>query len=237
MTAPGTLPVAEVFGPTVQGEGPAAGRPAAFLRLGGCNLTCSWCDSAFTWDRDRYDLRTEITDTPPDQIADRILATGARLVIITGGEPMIHQSSEEWTTLLDRLVRAQRRVEIETNGTIAPLHDGRINRWVVSPKLGNSGVDPRRAVKPRALQVYRALAAEGRAVLKLVCGTPGDVDESARFAAEHGFRADRVWISPLGTTPDQVVASTAAIASPTVAAGMNLGTRLHVLAWGSERGR
>ena len=45
---PLTLVVAEVFGPTVQGEGPSAGRRASFIRLGGCNLHCDWCDTKFT---------------------------------------------------------------------------------------------------------------------------------------------------------------------------------------------
>ena len=54
------LVVAEIFGPTWQGEGPSAGQVAAFVRLGLCNLTCAWCDTAYTWDRSRFDLRAEL---------------------------------------------------------------------------------------------------------------------------------------------------------------------------------
>ena len=43
-----TSPVSEVFGPTLQGEGPHAGRPCHFIRLGGCNLSCSWCDTPYS---------------------------------------------------------------------------------------------------------------------------------------------------------------------------------------------
>ena len=59
-----TLPLSEVFGPTFQGEGPHAGRRCAFVRLGGCNLSCEWCDTPYTWDATRYDLALENPETP-----------------------------------------------------------------------------------------------------------------------------------------------------------------------------
>lgn len=54
-----SLVVSEVFGPTHQGEGPHAGQLCAFVRLMGCNLSCSWCDTPYTWDASRYDLKAE----------------------------------------------------------------------------------------------------------------------------------------------------------------------------------
>ena len=56
-----SLAVSEIFGPTLQGEGPSSGRRAMFLRLAGCNLSCSWCDTAYTWDWSRYDKKAEVT--------------------------------------------------------------------------------------------------------------------------------------------------------------------------------
>ena len=53
--ADGGLVVAEVFGPTFQGEGPSTGQRAGFVRLGRCNLDCSWCDTPYTWDWERFD--------------------------------------------------------------------------------------------------------------------------------------------------------------------------------------
>ena len=57
---PDELLVAEIFGPTWQGEGPSAGKVAAFVRLGLCDQACSWCDTPYTWDRACHDLRTEL---------------------------------------------------------------------------------------------------------------------------------------------------------------------------------
>jgi 7-carboxy-7-deazaguanine synthase len=74
------LVVSEVFGPTIQGEGPHAGQRAAFVRLGGCNLTCTWCDTAYTWDARRYDLRAELHRVP----ITRVQATSSPASAHTG---------------------------------------------------------------------------------------------------------------------------------------------------------
>lgn len=58
--AEGELVVSEVFGPTFQGEGPSLGRRAGFVRLGRCNLDCSWCDTPNTWDWSRFDPAIEL---------------------------------------------------------------------------------------------------------------------------------------------------------------------------------
>src|SRR6185503_19654802 len=76
--------VKEMFGPTLQGEGAHAGRPCVFLRFAVCNLACTWCDTDF---RAEGAARLEAAE-----IVERLLALdvhGARLVIVTGGEPAL----------------------------------------------------------------------------------------------------------------------------------------------------
>lgn len=55
------IPVMEIFGPTVQGEGMVIGQKTMFVRTAGCDYRCSWCDSAFTWDGSGKDLIRMIT--------------------------------------------------------------------------------------------------------------------------------------------------------------------------------
>lgn len=230
-----TLVASEVFGPTIQGEGPNVGRRAGFIRLGGCNLACSWCDTPYSWDGSRFDLRSELERRPVADLAARALAGAPDLVVITGGEPMLHQQQPGWPRLLDA-VTGHAAVEIETNGTITPTREtlSRPVRFNVSPKLGHSG-DPEFArIKPLRLAAF---ALTRRAVFKFVCRDAGDVIDVAGIVDECDLDPATVWISPEGTDPETVIQHHRATADTAIDYGFNISTRLHVLLWGNERAR
>jgi organic radical activating enzyme len=232
-----SLVVSEVFGPTIQGEGPSTGNRALFIRLGGCNLSCSWCDTPYTWDAKRFDLRAELTRRPVGEIMAAVRRADVRLVVITGGEPLLHQHQSGWPALLDELDRWGMFVEVETNGTVMPTEatiDASLD-FNVSPKLAHSGLPEADRIKP---DVLRRLAADDvRAIWKFVLSGPGDLAEVDALVTEYGIDRHKVWVMAEGTTPDAVLAGTRAIADPAIAAGFNVTTRLHTLVWGQERGR
>ncbi len=101
-----TLPVMEYFY-TIQGEGFHQGKAAYFIRLGGCDVGCVWCDVKESWDATKHplikieDLITEVKKTP------------AEIVVITGGEPLMHNLDE----LTNQLKVAGLKTNIETSGT------------------------------------------------------------------------------------------------------------------------
>ena len=105
------LAVQEIF-PTLQGEGPFAGMPAVFVRLGGCNLACSFCDTEFE-DFDEMSLR-DIIGEVESLAKSSVNAKARKLVVITGGEPLRQPIELLCQTLLDDGFD----VQIETNGTI-----------------------------------------------------------------------------------------------------------------------
>lgn len=120
-----TLEVKEIF-PTLQGEGPLAGMPSVFIRLGGCNLACSFCDTDFE------DYRNMSTSDVVTQAKELALEEGKfvrKLTVITGGEPF-RQPIEK---LCDGLLAAGFDVQIETNGTLYRPLDERV-QIVCSPK-------------------------------------------------------------------------------------------------------
>ena len=234
-----TLPIAEVFGPTFQGEGPSAGRLAAFIRVGGCNLTCRDCDTPYTWDAGRYDLRAEL---PPLSVDD-ILAVlhPARLVVITGGDPTLYRNYEAMNRLLGALAEQSRQVEVETNGTLNPQPmDTYPLRFNVSPKLaGAMSDDPaERRIVPEALACYGKLARLGQAVFKFVVTSPADVAEGVTLADQYEVPRRALWFMPEGTTPARLLDVARKVADPVLSAGANLTLRQHVLLWPTtERGR
>ncbi len=227
-----TLAVSEIFGPTVQGEGPTAGRRAGFVRLGRCNLDCVWCDTPYTWDWDRFDPAVEVTPLPTSEVVARLDAMMVERVVVTGGEPLLQQRG-----LLPLLLALGERgwvVEVETNGTIAPSPAvaAAVTAFNVSPKLANSGIPLTRRIRPAALG---ALVETGKAVFKFVVAEASELDEVAALVSAHGLAP--VWIMPEGTSAAVVSSRLAALADPVVARGWNLSTRLQVLVWGDERGR
>ena len=229
---PDELVVAEVFGPTFQGEGPSTGRRAGFVRLGRCNLDCSWCDTPYTWDWDRYDPVDELRRETVASVLAQLEPMAPEIVVVTGGEPLLQQ--RKLVRLIEECAARGWPVEIETNGTIVPDDGlvGLVGQWNVSPKLANSGIPHDKRIRPDALA---ALSTTGRAVFKFVATEAADLDEVADLVDTHGLK--RVWIMPEGTDPTTLLERTRQLADPVLARGWNLTPRLHVLLWGDQRGR
>jgi len=101
-----TLPVMEAFY-TLQGEGYHQGKAAYFIRLGGCDVGCVWCDVKDSWDAGRHPLRSI------DAIVQEAARHPGRLAVITGGEPLMH----DLQALTDALHAAGFQTNIETSGS------------------------------------------------------------------------------------------------------------------------
>jgi organic radical activating enzyme len=234
MTA--TVPVAEVFGPVFQGEGPHVGRVCSFLRLSGCNLSCSWCDTPYTWDWTRYDRDEEATEHTVAWLVAELTAHHTDLLILTGGEPMIHHRN---AALMGALTEWPGDVHVETNGTITPgpWWDRRVTHWSVSPKLAHGGDPASRRIKHRPLAWFaeRARTVGGRAAFKFVAREPADLDEVAWQVDLYHVPRTQVWIMPEGID-STVLRDRAVTLAPHVARrGWNLTLRQHVAMYGTDR--
>lgn len=223
---------AEIFA-SIQGEGPSVGTPSAFVRLSGCNLRCSWCDTPYTWDWKRFSPGQESVEVEPAYVAEAIRGLGLRNVVITGGEPLLQKRQLE--SLVRELKSGGLRVEIETNGTVAPgkLKD-HVDQWNVSPKLANAGNRGLRPVRRRALAQFAALPG---ATFKFVVVDGREVGEIRELVEFLGISNDRVVLMPEGRTSDELARHSDRIAAICQETGYRFGTRLHILLWGDVRGR
>ena len=128
ITDPDYLPVMESFY-TIQGEGFYSGTPAYFIRLGGCDVGCVWCDVKESWDASQFEWFSV------GQISKDAKNSGAHVVVVTGGEPLMYDLSE----LTSELKRLGLQTNIETSGTY-PL-SGQWDWICFSPKKFKAPLD------------------------------------------------------------------------------------------------
>jgi 7-carboxy-7-deazaguanine synthase len=233
--------ISEIFGPTVQGEGPSAGQAAMFVRLSGCNLSCSWCDTPYTWDwrgvnGTAFDRKAETIRMDVDLVVKAVEAGGGHLVVITGGEPLIQRS--ELVELCSALSALTHAIEIETNGTLSPPHElwhVPFLTFNVSPKLSNAGMARHQTWKPDIIEQF---ARSGRAVFKFVLAGYPDLEELDKLVRHvPSLRPEMIWLMPEARDAGTLAARMGAVADAAIERGYNATGRLQVLAWGATRGR
>lgn len=131
------IPVMEIFGPTVQGEGMVIGQKTMFVRTAGCDYSCSWCDSAFTWDGTGAD---EIQMMTAEQIVTELRKVGGKTfshVTLSGGNPALLKHVDD---LIRELHRNDIRIAVETQGSRWQEWLLDIDELTLSPKPPSSGM-------------------------------------------------------------------------------------------------
>ncbi|MFC7154580.1 7-carboxy-7-deazaguanine synthase QueE [Halomarina halobia] len=241
----GDLPINELFY-SLQGEGKLAGVPSVFVRTSGCNLRCWFCDSYHTsWEP------THARMTVDDVLREVRARERAEHVVLTGGEPLVHEASVE---LLERLADAGYHTTVETNGTIH--RDAPIDLASVSPKLASSTPTPENAPEGADAGAWTErhearridLASLARFVedyetqLKFVVTGPDDLPEvvslveEVRAAAAAPVPNDDVLLMPEGTTREALAERRTEVADLALEYGFRYTPRLHVDLWNDAPG-
>jgi 7-carboxy-7-deazaguanine synthase len=225
---------------TLQGEGTSCGRPAIFLRLLNCNLSCVWCDTPYTWNfekvqsdhPEKYVKKEQQIELSRQQIRDAINSyPDHAILVITGGEPLLQQ--DQIIELIYGEDLNVDKIEIETNGTIVPdveLFD-RV-QFNVSLKLSNAGMTKDKRLRDKAIEAY----VEANSIFKFVVDTPEDLEEIKTIIDEYEIDHSRVWLMPQGRAVDELNSKLEWLADICIKNGFNLTNRLHVQTWGAKRG-
>jgi 7-carboxy-7-deazaguanine synthase len=230
----------EIFGPTIQGEGPEAGRPAYFVRFGGCDYRCSWCDSMYAVDP--HVVKAESRRLTSRAIAAELagLEDGPEMAVLTGGNPAIFELGD----LVSLLHRRRMDVSVETQGSVWREWLSDVDRLVVSPKGPSSEMDtPRHRAQFDGFM--DAALGNPSLVLKVVVFDERDLAWAELLASTYDGVPFFVSAgSDVGAPAEETLARLAGryrwlcetvARSPALARARVL-PQLHVVAWGTRRG-
>jgi 7-carboxy-7-deazaguanine synthase len=236
--------VSEIFGPTIQGEGPLIGRPTVFVRTGGCDYRCAWCDTLYAV---LPEYRDDWAPMTPDDIMARVneLSGGKPvLVSLSGGNPAL----QPLAPLIARGRELGLSFALETQGSISQPWFAELDWLILSPKPPSAGV----ATDWDALEAcVTASRGQPRCVLKIVVFDDADYDYAQAVAARYPALPVYLQVgnpAPLASTGDALPAPADIddllgrfrwLVRKVTADRWFAATvlpQLHVLAWGNKRG-
>lgn len=181
-----SLNVVEIFD-SIEGEGIRTGMPVTFIRLAGCNLRCSYCDTCYA---------QKGTDGVLMSIEDIIKKVNYKAVTITGGEPLLHQQSV--IELIEKLSDAGHYINIETNGSID------IKPYIFSVRAGRGffTVDYKCPCSGMQSQMFEPNfnVMDENDVLKFVVSNMEDLGAVRDFLTHHQGLKSTVFVSPCYNT-------------------------------------
>lgn len=231
------LRIAEIFGPTIQGEGALIGEPTVFVRAGGCDYRCVWCDSLHAVDPAyRHDW---VRMTAGEVWAEVARLSGGRplTVSLSGGNPAI----QDFGPLIARGRAEGYRFACETQGSIARPWFGALDTLVLSPKPPSSG----ETVDWDAFAACIAVAHGAKVVMKIVIFDEADYAFARSAAARHAdlplfLQPGNPEVDPAQPVDPQHLADRLLWLVEKVTGDGWFAPRvlpqLHVLIWGNRRG-
>ena len=176
------LPVMEIFGPTIQGEGMVIGQKTMFVRTAGCDYSCIWCDSAFTWDGT---AKEEITMMEAEEVWSELKRQGGEgfsFVTISGGNPALLKNMAE---LIGLLKEHNIRIGVETQGSRWHEWLMDIDQLTISPKPPSSGMKTDFGVLDMMVDRLRQRAAKQHVSLKVVVFDGADYQYAKNIHARY----------------------------------------------------
>jgi len=203
--------VNEIFH-AVQGEGPNVGTPTVFIRLSGCNLNCSWCDTKYHVEGDQMTAK---------EVLDNLYNYHCRDITITGGEPTLQEQGVQ--ELMDMMKGC--KFNIETNGVLKTNLP--YDNIIVSPK--------KEKINLETLTYYTSLEIRPKVWFKFVYENSEDKwwEDIIR---KLDIPNDRVYIMPEGATRSEQIKKMPEVIEYCLEKQYKFGARIHVLAYNKKRG-
>lgn len=231
--------ISELFGPTIQGEGPNVGRKSIFVRVAGCDFKCTWCDSKFTWNINKNEVKGYLPHDLLDEILKLCKNTYTSHVILTGGNPCLYN----FTDVINGLHLNKITVDIETQGSVIPSWLNLCDLIVISPKPPSSG-------QKDVIENIKSftLSNASKTVIKVSIFSKEDISFLERYYKTFKDSACRIYASvgnnilengnnsnPSGTALNAYRELINKILFGTKMESITVLPQLHVLVWGNKR--
>jgi 7-carboxy-7-deazaguanine synthase len=210
-----TLRITEIFY-SIQGEASTSGLPTVFVRLTGCPLRCTYCDTEYAFHGGE---KMQIA-----QIVEKINAFNCPLVCITGGEPLAQPNVN---TLMDVLCEQGYQVSLETSGAIDVSRVNSSVTKVIDIKTPSSNESSKNKVE-------NFLYLNEKDVCKFVISNEDDFDWAKHFIKEHLSNNSNIYFSPVTPGMDPKALAELILRDRLT---VRLQLQLHKYLWGDERGR
>lgn len=201
-----------------------------FVRVAGCPLRCTWCDTKYAWDSKAGQ------DVSCEQILKKISEYPTRYVVLTGGEPMLYEGISE---LAEAIHSKGFHLTIETAGTnfVAGLP---VDLMSISPKLSNAELQEDVGQKNKWLDVavLSKLISAYNYQLKFVVDKPKDLDEIAAVLTQlDSVDIYKIYLMPQATRTQEYLEKSRWLIEYCKQTGFSFSPRLQVMLWDSQRGK
>lgn len=227
------IAISEMFVDTIQGEGINAGAPATFIRMQGCTLACTWCDTLDVWPHGNEYTFNEVLDLLAPY--SHKYKNGNQHIILTGGSPLKQQDQlAEFFNLFAHRFGFKPYVEVENEVVLrpAPWFYRWISCWNNSPKLSNSGMKRRLRVKP---EILKYMSNFPNSWFKFVVDCEEDWQEIIDDFLPH-INKEQIILMPQGQTQEELTKVREAVVDMAIRYQVRYMDRLHVVLWNRKTG-
>lgn len=215
---------------SIQGEGKTQGRRCLFIRFAGCNLSCSFCDSKYTWNG--IEKVKEFTNIEE-------LINKNNNIVFTGGEPFLKPNLKQIISIADKY--SEKNYEIETNGTILLPEDSFFDNasilFNISPKV-NVEQEEECNIEPIFISQVKYLAKQNSNIdyiVKFLFKDKEDLDHIKKMQQKYYIESSKIWCQPCGVDSETLKNTITNHFDEIINNGWNVSMRLHIFLFGNRR--
>ena len=211
---------------SLQGEGQLAGVASVFVRIAGCPLRCTWCDTKYAWSESAG------KDYSAEQVKEELKKYPSRYIVVTGGEPMVQNGLGDF---INGFAENDMHITIETAG-IEFIANLRCDLMSISPKLSNAQAQNQQGAPN--ISILQKLIDNYNCQLKFVIDRPDDINEVIQLADKlENVEVEKIFLMPQAVRREEYIDKAPMVAQLCKETGFAFSPRLHVMLYNGQKGK